>query len=147
MGVDFAAEGLLERLDGEERAARLELLERLEAEGATVDELRAAVADGLLVFLLAERLVDGPPRHRSRDVARDAGVPLELLAAMRRAHGLPVPDPEAVALTAREGPLAASTPRPSRCARSARRSRRRRARRRRARSAPLRGTGRRSART
>src|SRR3954470_18376781 len=119
MGVDFASEGLLDGLDGEARAARLELLDRLHSEGATVDELRAAVADGLLVFLLAERLVDGPPRHRSRDVARDAGVPLELLAAMRRAHGLPVPDPEAVALTDREGPLAASTPRPSRCARSA----------------------------
>jgi adenylate cyclase len=99
MRVDFAAEGLLDGLEGEERAARLELLERLEAEGATVDELRAAVADGLLVFLLAERLVDGPPRHRSRDVAQEAGVPLELLDAMRRAHGLPVPDPGAVALT------------------------------------------------
>jgi adenylate cyclase len=99
MGVDFAAEGLLDGLEGEDRAARLELLERLEAEGATIDELRAAVADGLLVFLLAERLVDGPPKHRSRDVAADAGVPLELLDAMRHAHGLPVPDPDAVALT------------------------------------------------
>ena len=99
MGVDFAGEGLLEGLDGDERAARLELLERLEAEGATLDEMRAAVADGLLVFLLAERLVDGPPRHRSRDVAEETGVSLESLAAMRRAHGLPVPDPDAVALT------------------------------------------------
>src|SRR3954471_5361723 len=99
MGVDFAAEGLLDGLDGEERAARLELLERLEAEGATLDELRAAVADGLLVFLLAERLIDGPPRHTPRDVAREAGVPLERIEAMRRAHGLPVPDPDAVALT------------------------------------------------
>src|SRR3954452_8431318 len=99
MGVDFAGEGLLDGLDGEERAARLELLERLEAEGATLEEMRAAVADGLLVFLLAERLVDGPPRHRSRDVAQAAGVSLESLAAMRRAHGLPVPDPDAVALT------------------------------------------------
>src|SRR3954447_20485141 len=99
MGVDFAGEGLLDGLDGEERAARLELLERLEAEGATLDELRGAVADGLLVFLLAERLIDGPPRHTPRDVAREAGVPLEKLEAMRRAHGLPVPDPDAVALT------------------------------------------------
>src|SRR3954462_9805647 len=59
-GVDFASEGLLDGLDGEARAARLELLERLHAEGATLDELRAAVADGLLVFLLAPR----PPRPR-----------------------------------------------------------------------------------
>jgi adenylate cyclase len=99
MGVDFASEGLLDGLDGEARAARLELLERLHAEGATVAELRGAVADGLLVFLLAERLVDGPPRHRPRDVAREAGIPLEVLEAMRRAHGLPVPEPDAPALT------------------------------------------------
>src|SRR4051812_14159557 len=99
MGVDFASEGLLDGLDGEARAARLELLERLHAEGATLDELRGAVADGLLVFLLAERLVDGPPRRRPRDVAREAGIPLDVLEAMRRAHGLPVPDPDTPALT------------------------------------------------
>src|SRR3954451_16881925 len=99
MGVDFAAEGLLDGLDGEERAARLELLERIEAEGATLEELRAAVADGLLVFLLAERLVDGPPRHTMRDVAREADMALQTLVPVRRAHGLPVPDPDAVALT------------------------------------------------
>jgi adenylate cyclase len=99
MGVDFAGEGLLDGLDGDARAARLELLERLEAEGATLDELRDAVRDGLLVFLLAERLVDGPPRHCLRDVADAAGVPLDLLVALRRANGLPVPDPDAVALT------------------------------------------------
>ena len=99
MGVDFAGEGLLDGLDGDARTARLELLERLEAEGASLDELRGAVRDGLLVFLLAERLVDGPPRHRLRDVAETAGVPLDLLVALRRANGLPVPDPDAVALT------------------------------------------------
>ena len=55
MGVDFAAAGLLDDLEGEARAARLELLERLHDQGATLDELRDAVADGLLVFLLAER--------------------------------------------------------------------------------------------
>src|SRR3954451_6414317 len=85
MAVDFAGEGLLDGLDGEERAARLELLERIEAEGATLEELRAAVADGLLVFLLAERLVAGPPRHTMRDVAREADMALETLVAMRRA--------------------------------------------------------------
>jgi adenylate cyclase len=99
MGVDFAGKGLLDGLDGDARTARHELLERLEAEGATLDELRDAVRDGLLVFLLAERLVDGPPRHRLRDVADAAGVPLDLLVALRRANALPVPDPDAVALT------------------------------------------------
>jgi adenylate cyclase len=99
MAVDFARKGLLDGLEGDARAARLELLERLEAEGATLEEMRDAVRDGLLVFLLAERLVDGPPRHRMRDVADAAGVPLELLVALRRANGLPVPDPDAIALT------------------------------------------------
>src|SRR3954454_2206867 len=74
MAVDFAGEGLLDGLDGEERAARLELLELLGPGGATREELRAALAAGLLVFLLAERLVDGPPPHTSRDVARETGV-------------------------------------------------------------------------
>jgi len=85
MGVDFAGEGLLDGLDGDARTARLELLERLEAEGASLDELRGGVRDGLLVFLLAERLVDGPPRHRLRDVTEAAGVPLDTLVALRRA--------------------------------------------------------------
>src|SRR5215210_6526064 len=99
MGLDFAEEGLLDGLEGDARAARVELLERLESDGATLDELRAAVDDGLLVFQLAQRLIDGPPRWRMRDVAGAAGVPLELLARTRRANGLPVPEPDAVALT------------------------------------------------
>ena len=90
MGVDFAGEGLLDGLDGDARTARLELLVRLEAEGASLDELRGGVRDGLLVFLLAEQLVDGPPRHRLRDVTEAAGVPLDTLVALvarRRARG------------------------------------------------------------
>src|ERR671933_1725113 len=46
-----------------------------------------------------ERLVDGPPRHRPREAAREAGLPTEVREAMRRPHGLPVPDPDAPALT------------------------------------------------
>jgi hypothetical protein len=44
MRVDFAAEALLAGLDGDERAALLDLLERLETKAATLDEMRAAVA-------------------------------------------------------------------------------------------------------
>src|SRR5262249_27801121 len=99
MGVDFAGEGLLDGPGGETRAPPLRLAQRPEAPGPTPGEMRDAVRDGLLVFLLAERLVDGPPRHRMRDVAEAAGVPLELLVALRRANGLPIPDPDAVALT------------------------------------------------
>jgi hypothetical protein len=42
--VDFAAAGLLDGLEGDERAARLELLERLAADGVSLEELQAAVA-------------------------------------------------------------------------------------------------------
>src|SRR3954467_12918181 len=81
MGVDFAGEGLLDGLDGEERAARLELLERLEAEGATPGGLPSGVEGGLLFFLLGERPTAAPPRHTSRDVAREADMPLAKLEA------------------------------------------------------------------
>ncbi len=50
-GVDFASEGLLDGLEGEARASRCELLERLSAEGASLDELRRAVEEDRLVLL------------------------------------------------------------------------------------------------
>jgi hypothetical protein len=43
--VDFAAAGLLDGLVGAERDARLELLERLAADGVSQEELAAAVAE------------------------------------------------------------------------------------------------------
>jgi adenylate cyclase len=95
MSIDFAAEGLLEGLDGEARAARLELLEALAEDGAGLEELRAATRDGRLVFLLAERVVGGEPRYSARDVAQRTGLRPEFLVALRRANGLPVPSVDA----------------------------------------------------
>ena len=94
--IDFEAAGLLDGLEGEARAARLELLERLAADGWELDELRAASADGRLLFLQAERVVGGEPRYSARDIAERAGISLDTLVRLRRAHGLPVPDPDAV---------------------------------------------------
>jgi adenylate cyclase len=94
--VDFEAHGLLDGLNGEARAARLELLERLRADGWSLDELAAAGADGRLLFLPAERVVGGEPKFSARELATASGVPLELLLALRRANGLPLPDPDAV---------------------------------------------------
>jgi hypothetical protein len=48
MGLDFAREAFLDGLEADARAARIELLERLEPEGATLEELRSAVDEGLL---------------------------------------------------------------------------------------------------
>jgi adenylate cyclase len=96
VGIDFEAEGLLDGLAGEDRAARRELLERLSAGGVGPEDLRAAVADGRLLLLAAERVVGGVPRFSAREVAATAGLPVEFVVAIRRAHGLPVPDADAV---------------------------------------------------
>jgi adenylate cyclase len=96
VGIDFAAEGLLDGLEGDERRTRLELLEQLSAEGISLAELRAATRDGRLLFVGAERMVSGIPRYSTRQVAERAGVPADFVMALRRANGLPVPDVDAV---------------------------------------------------
>jgi adenylate cyclase len=96
VGIDFAAEGLLDGLGGEARAARLELLEQLTAEGVGIEELRAAGRDGRLLYVGAERAMGGEARYSLREVGERVGVRPEFLMALRRAHGLPVPDLDAV---------------------------------------------------
>ena len=98
MGIDFAAEGLLDGLEGDDRATRLELLEQLSADGISLDELRAATRDGRLLFVGAERMISGIPRYSTRQVSERAGVSPEFVMALRRANGLPVPDIDAVVL-------------------------------------------------
>jgi adenylate cyclase len=95
MATDFAAEGLLDGLEGEARTAREELLGVLAEEGVSVADMRSAAQDGRLMFVLAERAVGGTPRYTAREVAEQTGLPLERLTALRRAQGLPVPDPDA----------------------------------------------------
>ena len=63
MATDFAAEGLLDGLDGDARTAREELLRVLEEEGVALEDMRAAAHEGRLMFLLAERAVGGAPRR------------------------------------------------------------------------------------
>jgi adenylate cyclase len=96
VGIDFAAEGLLDGLEDDARAARLELLEQLAADGVGVDELRAATRDGRLIFVAAERILGDVPRYSVREVAQKAGVRPEFIRALRRANGLPVPSLDAV---------------------------------------------------
>jgi adenylate cyclase len=97
--VDWDAEGLLAGLEPDARAGRIELLEALHRGGCTMDELRAATHDGRLLFLPAERVVAGEERYSMREVAERTGCSVELLAALRRAHGVPVPDPNARVFT------------------------------------------------
>jgi adenylate cyclase len=92
--VDFGREGLLDGLDGQERAERLALLKQLSQDGVPVEELRRHTAEGTLVFLPAERVIAGRERYTAAEVAELADADLGFLLAARRAMGLPVPGPD-----------------------------------------------------
>jgi hypothetical protein len=99
---DFEAEGFLDRLDGDHREARLRLLQRLFDRGATLEQLRQAVARDQLVVLSAELALGGERRYTAREIAELAGLPVELFLAVLRAAGLAVPDPEESAFGERD---------------------------------------------
>jgi adenylate cyclase len=97
--VEFEAEGFFDGLGDDGRRERRELLDWLVAQGFSDHELRRAHRRGLLLFLAAEREVGGEAKYTAEDVARASGAGSELLTALRRAHGLPLPEPGAVELT------------------------------------------------
>jgi adenylate cyclase len=88
--IDFAAEGLLGDLEGEERADRLALLRYLEDNGVSLAELHRATATGTLVFLSAERVIGGQARYTTAEVAERSGITEDFLLAITRAMGLPI---------------------------------------------------------
>jgi adenylate cyclase len=90
--IDFAAEGLLEGLEGEPRAERLALLAQLASDGVALSELRRASATGTLMFLPADRVIVGDVRHTFAEIAELSGVEPEFLSRALRAMGLPIPE-------------------------------------------------------
>lgn len=93
--IDFEAEGLLEGVEGEQREARLELLQQLAEEGCTLEELKEAVAAGRLTLLPVERALAGEgPRYTAREIADRAGIQLESLQRFSSALGVPYGDPD-----------------------------------------------------
>jgi len=90
--MDFAAAGLLEGLEGDEREARCRLLERLAEEGFTLDELRSAVQEDRLSLLLVERVLGGS--CTIAEVAERTGLPASVLVRVRHLLGLREPGPE-----------------------------------------------------
>jgi adenylate cyclase len=93
--TDFAAEGMLDGLEGEARAARLELLGQLEGEGVPLSELRDAVAAGRLALIPVEHAIAGDGvRYTAREVAEKTGLDLDLLRSFRAALGVPYADPD-----------------------------------------------------
>jgi len=100
--IDFAAEGLLDGLEGTARAERLALLEQLIDEGVPISELRRTSATGTIMYLPADRVIVGPERYTSGEVAELSGVEESFLVAARRAMGLPIPDPNEAVYTEAE---------------------------------------------
>jgi adenylate cyclase len=91
-GMDFSQAGLLDGLDGDDREARLQLLERLRDDGATEQELIDAVREDRLALLLVERRLGG--RHSAKELEEATGVPADVLVRMRRQLGLPASEPD-----------------------------------------------------
>jgi adenylate cyclase len=97
--IDFAAEGLLDGLEGEQRAERLALLEYLAADGVPLAELHRTTASGTLMFLPAERVIGGRARYTAAEIAQRGEVAEDFLIAVRRAMGLPIAAPEEAVYT------------------------------------------------
>jgi adenylate cyclase len=102
MTIDFEAEGLLDGLAaGPAREARLDLLRALEQDGASLDELRRASAEGRLALLPVERvLAADEARYTQNELAERTGLDLAFLGEARRALGAPaIADPDERVLT------------------------------------------------
>jgi adenylate cyclase len=85
--VDFTQTGLLDGLGGEERRARVCLLERLHNQGFTLEQLTRAVSEDRLALLPLERALGGS--LTAAEIAAATGTPAEVTLRMRRLLGLP----------------------------------------------------------
>jgi adenylate cyclase len=96
---DFEAEGLLDGLDGDEREARLTLVEQLHEAGVSLDDMRQASEEDRLALLPVELVFAGNTRYSAEEVAEKAGIPLDFLLRVQRAFGMSVADPGERAFT------------------------------------------------
>ncbi len=100
--IDFAAEGLLDGLEGRQRSERLTLLRQLADDGVSLAELRRNTTAGSIMYLPADRVIVGRERYTASEVAQISGVEEEFLVAARRAMGLPIPEQDEAVYTAAE---------------------------------------------
>jgi adenylate cyclase len=84
---------LLGGLDGKAREARLELLQDLVKDGASIEELKDAVAESRLALLPVERALTGKPKYSLEEICELADVDLDFMRRQVQASGLPVPEP------------------------------------------------------
>jgi adenylate cyclase len=90
----FERAGLLRGLhSSEERAARLELLEQLAADGTSLEEVQRAVREDRLALLPVERVFTGEGRHTAAEAAERSGLDENFLIRDRLAIGLSCPEP------------------------------------------------------
>ena len=92
--IDFEGEGLLDGVEGVDREARRELLELLMGEGATLDELKRAVAEDRLALLPVERVLAGEGKYTPAEVAERSGLEPGLQDRLFRALGLALAAPD-----------------------------------------------------
>jgi adenylate cyclase len=90
--MDVDANGLLDGLQGQERAARRKLLERLHEDGYSEADLIRAVRENRLALLPVERVLGG--RYTAAELDERAGLPAGTMARIRRQLGLPQPTGE-----------------------------------------------------
>src|SRR5436190_24328112 len=92
--IDFEAEGLLDGLEGDARAARCDLLTQLSDDGVSLDELKRAVSENRLALLPLERVMAGGGIYTAREVAELSGLDLAFQERQLRALGLALGDPD-----------------------------------------------------
>jgi adenylate cyclase len=90
--MDFAAAGLLDGLEGDDRAERERLLEQLADAGFTEDELKDAIEEDRLALLPVDRMLEG--EYSARDIEKKTGLSAEKILRLRRLLGLPDAKPE-----------------------------------------------------
>jgi adenylate cyclase len=87
---DIESSGLLDGLEGEDRAQRAELVGWLLARGFTVGEIRGSFSPMLLA---SRRLIGDDGTYIStRDIAERAGIDVDMVRRVQRAIGLPTDD-------------------------------------------------------
>jgi adenylate cyclase len=105
--VDYESAGLLDGLEGEDRAARERLLDRLVDEGFAPEELEAAVHEDRLALLLVERVLGG--RYSAKQLEPRTGLEASQMLRIRRLLGLPEVSPDAPVFGEEEVDAAQST--------------------------------------
>jgi len=88
MAIDWAAEGLLDGLEGPDREARVELLETLDAEGFTLQDIKRSNSEGEILFLLAGRAISVDVRYAWTELVAQSGLGERLVERLMRSQGV-----------------------------------------------------------